>query len=173
MDKVIDPGFRRQLLARPAVMIMMEWIRALYKKNQQYESLLSENILTKEEWSSLKLPILFTPGRLSFIYLQLQKIQDYLVTNPNCTYDELFIYIYPRLGRYYQTFRETYKNRSDSILAAFCAMKNDHCFEKIASFRRDDNLEILRTSALTTGRREDFQEKETKLSSKQLKNSYR
>ncbi len=153
MEKIVDAKFRAQLLARPAELIILEWIKLLCKQNDHYLKLLSENILTREEWESLLLPIRFIPGRLSFIYQQLLRLQDYLRAYPNCTYDQLFVHLYPRLGEIYQTLRRKHQTAKNPVLSAF----EELIHPPANNGEGDAKKEVpLRTPTLTTAQRYDY-----------------
>jgi hypothetical protein len=154
MEKIVDAKFKKQLLDRPAELIVLEWIKLLCKQNDHYFRLLSENILSKEEWASLFLPIRFIPGRLSFIYQQLCKLQDYLRDNQNCTYDELFVHLYPRLGAdIYQMLRRKHQHAKNPVLSAFEELIRPPAKGRESEPKKESSL---RTPILTTAQRYDY-----------------
>lgn len=159
MEEKFDSFFRNQFLARSAEHIMFEWLKVLVKQDERYERLLSENILTLEEWNSLGLPIRFTPGRLSFIYLQLKKLQKYLIDNPQCTYDEAFVHLYSRIGKYYRTMRRAHQHNNNPVFEAFMAIRTQSHRDRVIILQQQDEEDMLKTSGISTAQRNDFEKR--------------
>ena len=118
MQNKISPSFRNAFLQRQPERILIEWLQALYEKNQMYDGLLKRGVFSQTDYSGdpkswregLQLPIKLVQGTSGKLYQKLCKIQRCLQEIPEITLQELLYKLEPILQRCYEAIQRQHPN---------------------------------------------------------------
>ncbi|MBY0544419.1 MAG: ankyrin repeat domain-containing protein [Gammaproteobacteria bacterium] len=133
MNEPIDAHFVASFLTLSPERICLEWLGQLYGQNMQYETLIREGVLTKEEAKKLQLPIQLPAGFIEQLYANLITLKGLFHRGKNMTHHKLLSIFYPALGRLYRKLRES----EGSILDKMARIWNKDL--DLADFEIDEN----------------------------------
>jgi hypothetical protein len=106
----IHPEFRQHFLSHSPEVIIIQWLEALAKKNEEYQALLEQGVLTEEQLAGLQLPIKLVPGLALKLKNKIQKMQEVIREQPHITHKQLLSHIEPVVQKYYQAIQEKEPN---------------------------------------------------------------
>jgi TPR repeat protein len=110
MNNIIHPEFRQHFLSHSPEVIIIQWLEALAKKNEEYQTLLEQGVLTEEQLTGLQLPIKLVPGLALKLKNKIQKMQEAMREQPELTHKQLLNHIEPVVQKYYQAIQEKEPN---------------------------------------------------------------
>ncbi|KIC75377.1 hypothetical protein DB41_HN00090 [Neochlamydia sp. TUME1] len=121
MSQSIAPSVKDLILNLNPRDFLLQWIRQLDQRNQQYQRLIQQHQLTKEDLvdeaadQKLDVPLLLPKGLLSTFFTKLQLIQGKLKQDPVTHYD-LFQALEPTAFACYQVLMQKHANPLDALL---------------------------------------------------------
>jgi TPR repeat protein len=110
MNNIIHPEFRQHFLSHSPEVIIIQWLEALAKKNEEYQALLDQGVLNEEQLAGLQLPIKLVPGLALKLKDKIQKMQEIMRQQPELTHKQLLNHIEPVIQKYYQAIQEKEPN---------------------------------------------------------------
>jgi hypothetical protein len=110
MNQEIHPEFRQHFLSHSPEVIIIQWLEALAKKNEEYQVLLEQGVLTEEQLATLQLPIKLVPGLALKLKNKIQAMQEIMRQQPELTHKQLLNHIEPVVQKYYQAIQEKEPN---------------------------------------------------------------
>eukprot|EP01125_Pyxidicula_operculata_P013193 TRINITY_DN4364_c0_g1_i1.p1 TRINITY_DN4364_c0_g1~~TRINITY_DN4364_c0_g1_i1.p1 ORF type:complete len:1295 (+),score=300.99 TRINITY_DN4364_c0_g1_i1:44-3928(+) len=107
-------------------LVVVEWLRLLYKQNQNYELQQrgvsgNNNIFTNEELSKINLPIKLRKGTANMLYQKISSLQAILRKSPCATHLSLLEFFEPAVHIYYKMILEKSSSISESFDNIFSA----------------------------------------------------
>ncbi|MBS4171620.1 MULTISPECIES: hypothetical protein [unclassified Neochlamydia] len=122
MNQPIAPSAKEFILNLNPRDFLLQWIRQLDQRNQQYRRLIHQHQLTKEDLvdeaadQKLDIPLLLPKGLLSAFFRKLQLIQDKLKQD-HVTHYDLFQALEPTAFACYQVLMQRHVNPLDALLS--------------------------------------------------------
>ena len=105
MQSLLEPRFVSDFLTRDPILIMLDWLQTLSRRNRHYQQLQEAGVISEKDAQSLQLPIKFKPNTVANLYHQLRHIQQFLVEQKSkgqpTTHAALLAHCYPEIAAYY------------------------------------------------------------------------
>ncbi|BBI16915.1 hypothetical protein NCS13_1_0720 [Neochlamydia sp. S13] len=122
MSQSIAPSVKKFVVNLNSVDFLLQWIKQLDKRNHQYQKLIYQGQLTREDIfdeatdKKLDLPLLLPKGLLTTFFTKLQLLQN-IFKQDNVTHYDLFKALEPTTFACYQVLMRMYANPLDALLA--------------------------------------------------------
>jgi Ran GTPase-activating protein (RanGAP) involved in mRNA processing and transport len=127
---------------------LLQWIQQLDQRNQQYQRLIHQKNLTKEDFldeaadKKLDIPLLLPKGLLSTLFTKLQLLQDKLKQD-HVTHYDLFQALEPTAFACYQVLMQRHANPLDALLALHRQRTNVEALLEPTTLTATDTLPFL------------------------------
>ena len=102
MHETIGEDIRKYLQTLSPALLLLDWLKTLMLKNQDYQALYQKGVLTLEEMDALQLPLCLKPGTIGEMYRKLHVLVELCQSERPLTNADLVATVSPHLWQVYQ-----------------------------------------------------------------------
>ncbi|EGC40615.1 hypothetical protein DICPUDRAFT_146553 [Dictyostelium purpureum] len=163
MVQPVNESVKNTILKTNSPLFIIKWLEALYRKQNNYDSIISMQIESKglevsNEYLKIKkeeinLPLEFNKGWVNLMDTRFKKIQQILQSNQSATHQDLFNHIHPLTSIYYEYLSKMYKHQPLDIISTFYQSQDKLSFQDILNienpqFNQEHFKELLKKSLI-------------------------
>ncbi|EGC40532.1 hypothetical protein DICPUDRAFT_24970 [Dictyostelium purpureum] len=163
MVQPVNESVKNEILKTNQALFILKWLETLYKKQKNYESIISMQIESKglevsneyieKKKEEINLPLEFKKGWVHLMDKRFKKIKQILQSNQTATHQDLFSQIHPLSSIYYEYLSKVYNDQPIDIISALYKKTNKLSFQDIiksenSQFNQAQFHELLQNSLI-------------------------